>query len=324
MDKEQARFILQSFRPDGADAKDPDFAEALLVAAEDRELGDWLAVERAQDAAFAAALNDLAIPDELRRNILSVLKMEEGEEANFEKMDSSFIGALASVSPPEGLRDQILTAMTVETSSEPVEQVVPPVVEFTPQEDAKKAPKRVQGWLKTAALAAALVLGAFVAFELTPGSDPNEGVEDGGSITLSALEHSAIVQVSGDASLELQSADLEVQRTWMLDHNAPVFNLSELPKGLTKGGKAVGCRLFKIDETNVSLVCFDKAGKTVHLLVLKSADLLSADLAKLKEKGGSRCWQCPKTDVSVASWKGTDQTYLLLGKMEQKELLKYF
>ena len=55
MDKEQAKFILQSFRPDGADAQDPDFAEALALAAQDRELGDWLASERAQDAAFAAA-----------------------------------------------------------------------------------------------------------------------------------------------------------------------------------------------------------------------------------------------------------------------------
>ena len=53
MDKEQARFILQSFRPDGADAKDPDFAEALAVAAEDRELGDWLAAERALPASIS-------------------------------------------------------------------------------------------------------------------------------------------------------------------------------------------------------------------------------------------------------------------------------
>ena len=66
MDKEQARFILQSFRPDGADAHDPDFAQALAVAAENRDLGAWLAVERAQDSAFALALSKLEIPDDLR------------------------------------------------------------------------------------------------------------------------------------------------------------------------------------------------------------------------------------------------------------------
>ena len=56
MDKERARFVLSCFRPDGADAGDPDFAEALRMAAGDRELGEWLARERAQDAAFAQAL----------------------------------------------------------------------------------------------------------------------------------------------------------------------------------------------------------------------------------------------------------------------------
>ena len=56
MDKEQAKFILQSFRPDGADASDADFAEALEFAARDRELGEWLASERAADAQFANAL----------------------------------------------------------------------------------------------------------------------------------------------------------------------------------------------------------------------------------------------------------------------------
>ena len=45
MDKEHAKFLLQSYRPDGADAQDSDFAEALQLAAEDRDLGEWLANE---------------------------------------------------------------------------------------------------------------------------------------------------------------------------------------------------------------------------------------------------------------------------------------
>ncbi len=39
MDKERAKFVLQSFRPDGADVDDIDFAEALVLATKDRELG---------------------------------------------------------------------------------------------------------------------------------------------------------------------------------------------------------------------------------------------------------------------------------------------
>ena len=44
MDREQARFILRSFRPDGADSGNPDFEEALSVATVDGELGAWLEV----------------------------------------------------------------------------------------------------------------------------------------------------------------------------------------------------------------------------------------------------------------------------------------
>ena len=39
MDREQARFILQSLRPDGTDEESTDFEEALGVAAEDVALG---------------------------------------------------------------------------------------------------------------------------------------------------------------------------------------------------------------------------------------------------------------------------------------------
>ena len=66
MDKERAKFVLQSFRPDGEDVNEPAFAEALELAAKDRELGEWLAAERAQDAAFAAMLSDVEIPEDRR------------------------------------------------------------------------------------------------------------------------------------------------------------------------------------------------------------------------------------------------------------------
>ncbi|MEI7928288.1 MAG: hypothetical protein WCH40_07030 [Verrucomicrobiales bacterium] len=61
MNKEQARFILHSFRPDGADAADSDFAQALHLAAEDRELGEWLARERARDAEVSRGIVHLII-----------------------------------------------------------------------------------------------------------------------------------------------------------------------------------------------------------------------------------------------------------------------
>ena len=73
MDKEEARFILRSFRPDGADVNDADFAEALALAMENRELGEWLASERAFDAAFAKALGSIDLPEHLREDIIACL-----------------------------------------------------------------------------------------------------------------------------------------------------------------------------------------------------------------------------------------------------------
>ena len=63
MNLEQAKLILSSFRPNGADAEGPAFAQALELAVSNEELGLWLASERAQDLAFAEILNDVPIPD---------------------------------------------------------------------------------------------------------------------------------------------------------------------------------------------------------------------------------------------------------------------
>jgi len=96
MDKEQARFILRSFRPDGADVNDADFAEALALAMENRELGEWLAGERAFDAAFAKALTAVDLPETLREDILGCLAGERGDFPQAEDhRDAALIGALA-------------------------------------------------------------------------------------------------------------------------------------------------------------------------------------------------------------------------------------
>ncbi|MCP5545336.1 MAG: hypothetical protein H7A49_15675, partial [Akkermansiaceae bacterium] len=77
MDNERARFILRSFRPDGADADDRDFAEALELAVRDRELGEWLARERELDAGFARALERIELPAGLREDILRAFAAAE-------------------------------------------------------------------------------------------------------------------------------------------------------------------------------------------------------------------------------------------------------
>ncbi len=75
MNNEQARFILRAYRPNGRDAAEPAFAEALDQARSDPALGAWLAREQAADAAVAAKLRAVTPPPELREAILAGSRM---------------------------------------------------------------------------------------------------------------------------------------------------------------------------------------------------------------------------------------------------------
>ena len=94
MDEDRARFILRSFRPDGADVDDHDFAEALAMAMEHRELGEWLAEERAFDGAFAKALCSVELPENLRDDIFGCLA---GERADFPQAQDGHDAALTGI-----------------------------------------------------------------------------------------------------------------------------------------------------------------------------------------------------------------------------------
>ena len=71
MTNEDAKFILRAYRPDGSDAADPMFAEALVHARTDPVLGAWLQREQALDAGVAAKLREVPVPAGLRASILA-------------------------------------------------------------------------------------------------------------------------------------------------------------------------------------------------------------------------------------------------------------
>lgn len=71
MDKQEARMMLQSYRPGGRDAEDPAFAEALALARLDPELGEWFRRECELDAAISDRLQQSAVPPDLRQAILT-------------------------------------------------------------------------------------------------------------------------------------------------------------------------------------------------------------------------------------------------------------
>ena len=75
MNKQEAKFILQAYRPGGEDAADPQFAEALEVARQTPELTQWLSEETALDEALGRKLQDTPVPEDLKEKILVSRKL---------------------------------------------------------------------------------------------------------------------------------------------------------------------------------------------------------------------------------------------------------
>ncbi len=67
---ETAKFLLNGYRPNGADAQDPVFRDALEQAARDPELGAWFKEQRGFDSMIAEKLSGIEPPATLRSAIL--------------------------------------------------------------------------------------------------------------------------------------------------------------------------------------------------------------------------------------------------------------
>jgi hypothetical protein len=74
MDNHEARFILSAYRPDGQDAKDPRFSEALEQVRQDAGLKRWFQDSIAFDTAVVAKLRAIKAPADLRESILTGAK----------------------------------------------------------------------------------------------------------------------------------------------------------------------------------------------------------------------------------------------------------
>jgi hypothetical protein len=321
MDKEQAKFILQSFRPDGADASDADFAEALQLAAEDRELGEWLAKERATDAAFAAALCELEIPEDLRQHILAVIRGESPEDLlSDQDMDAVLFNAMDELQPPEGLRDQILAAMDVQQA----------------QDDRKASAEdpasnvvtgRFGNWPRVAAIAAALVLGAFVAIQVTPGDKPSDGLFESHEV-----QRYAGGLIDASISMDVDVADSTQLHDWMVSKNIPTP--STIPLRLL-ATNTIGCKEISLpvnqenpEERKAWIFSFaQQGGEDLYLVIVKNIYVRDRNLSAMSEVTTKDCYHCPETRWNVARWQDARNTYMLLVKKEaarKNELLSYF
>lgn len=77
MNNNEAKFVLDAYRPGGHDATDPAFAEALAQAKADPALAAWFAHEQAHAAGVAAKLRSIAPPPELRDAVLAGCRATE-------------------------------------------------------------------------------------------------------------------------------------------------------------------------------------------------------------------------------------------------------
>jgi hypothetical protein len=71
MNNAEAKFILQGYRPNGADAGDAAFCAAVEQAKADPALGEWFAKQQAFDAAISDKLGQVTPPADLRAAILA-------------------------------------------------------------------------------------------------------------------------------------------------------------------------------------------------------------------------------------------------------------
>ena len=305
---QQAKFILSSFRPNGQDAKDPDFAEALALAAEDRELGEWLARERAQDATFSSALSSVELPEELREEILAALDQDPSGLEDPE-LDSAFFSAFADMQAPEDLRDQILVAMDQETK---VAQGAFPVWKVLPY-----------------AAAAVVVLCLTLVFLPNDKDDPGTIAGGAGQIdTPEEIFEARDIQQSVGRRLvkdgvQFVSNSAEESIEWLKAKQLPVVDIPEKLKNM----KCIGCTEIVLKgDVHGSLVRFMSAdGKEVNMLVIAEKDVKNVnDLPICKVTAERDAYYCPKCEYWVARMHTKDAVVILLSQLDKEQTAGIF
>lgn len=297
MDNEEARMILRSFRPDGADVNDPSFAEALKMAVQNRELGEWLANERAFDAAFARALGNVDLPETLRQDIMACLA---GERADFpqavDSLDASLLAALATIQVPSTLRTAVLTAMDRTTAPKP-----PNISVF-----------------RRAAIPLAAAAGIALAFLITRPEERPGPVSRIPALPISAVQagfFSTYESPSFQFDERRNNPEQLVQCLRMRELPCPG---KHLPAGL-RGVEGIGYRELIIDGKRGSLVCFDLRDQgVVHMVIFRKEDV-SCRLPSMDQPMFSQV-----KEWSTARWCDADKVFLVLSRTEAKTLKELF
>lgn len=284
MDKDQARFILHSFRPDGADVEDEDFTEALKLAMENRELGEWLANERAFDAAFAKALCSVELPGNLREDIIGCLAAERGDFPQAQDAtDSAWIGALASIQPPDALRKEVLAAMDRTVAVE----------------DIRKKPSVFKRFAIPLAAAAGIALGLIVTRPTATNNAMTRAVPV-------EVVQAGFMRTYTSPTFHLEDKGDNPQTLINIVREKKLPCPGKLPPGL-RDKKGIGCRELEINGIKGSLICFKVGeGGVVHIMVFSRDDVSGyfppKDHPEFLRKG----------DWSTARWEDGGKVFLVM------------
>lgn len=298
MDNERAKFILESFRPDGADVGDADFAEALRLATTDRELGSWLMRERAFDAEFAEALARVRLPKGLRERVLLGMVQDDEDVPKVDlRKEAEMMAAMAGIAVPSGLRERVLVAM---------EQTAKATVE-----------EKSWSWARFGIPLAAAAGIAFALVLLREDPAPDVASADVEEITIGEVEAGFVrTYESPIFSLDVHDEQSGVLLAGLREQGLPVAD-ADLPPGL-KGLKGLGCRELVVDGKHGTLVCFDTGKGAVHLVTFRRCDvscnLPGVDNPDIREEG----------EWAMARWVDNNNAYTLIGRRSIGSLDGFF
>lgn len=290
-------FVLRSFRPDGADVGDADFAQALTLATKDRELGEWLVKERAFDAEFAECLARVELPQGLRESVLlAMVQSGSGYPKPEQADDHLMVAGLASVKVPSELRARILESM----------------------EGTKIVEMESKSWMRFAmpvAAAAGMVM-AFVFLMETPKSKALADSEKN-RITVDAVQASFVGMYDTPGfSLEKKGTDQHELVSYLQGKKLPCGGM-KFPKGL-EGMKGLGCREIMVGDKKGSLICFGEHDGIVHLIIFRRDDV-DGELPTVEQPCITK-----SGEWAQACWANEKYAYTLISKSEGSELKELF
>ena len=268
MDKAEARHLLSHFHERTDEVPVDDLVAALEWAAKDRELNEWLAVERRDDDVFSRAIQAVALPTGLREEILAVLDPEKSFALESDDFDRAMSDRLQAVEPPDNLRVEILNAM---------------------QQSAPVFARPARRWWKFAAPLAAAA-GVAVAFLITLDDRAGSPVSPLTDAGISRAQPGAVVPVSRviDATIShlsqpsfqfaRASSELPELITFIGENGIPCPD-SVIPDGLQQQ-VALGCSFVRIDQKHGAVICFKLSEQQfAHLVIMSSRDVALEKMA---------------------------------------------